>query len=556
MHVYSYEDANGEVRQTKERAWVDGKKRFFWHSRTETGWVDTEGDERYLYHLPEVLEAQRTGEDVYVCEGEKDADALRGVGCIATTPPDNGAWSEGLAAPLAGAGVWVCYDNDAAGHERGWWAVNALRAVGARLRGCLRALVGNDVADHLEAGHGVGELVEEDPPRAVPGAARRAYGGGEDEEAAITRLVGAAGRYGPRVAAVLRQYQRQVLEDIEWLTLEDIMNQPDPEWLVEQWFPLVGFATVFGSPGSTKTFLSEDVADAVVRGSKDGWNGYQVRQGAVMVLQGEGTTQLKPRIQALHMSRGQLNGNTPIWHTKQVWDLTSLDGLARLVQEVCKFEEACGQKVVLVAVDSVALYGASTNDQGVEHTEQFALAARALGLGLGLLVLAIQHTEATGQRARGTEHIRMWSEAHLKIEKVGSQGCGLYHASKNRYGAERAIRFEFTDYGPSIVLTPLRGAAGDDYLPEDFAREQRERKEEGKEKRAVGAANHPDNHAKLLAIIPQGEDEGVSQRWVRTQMKELHHWGTPKTVSVLDSMVEGGLVLGVRRAGGWSYWQA
>lgn len=202
MTVHSYEDANGEVRQTKERAWVDGKKRFFWHSRTETGWVDTEGDERYLYHLPEVLEAQRTGEDVYVCEGEKDADALRGVGCIATTPPDNGAWPEGLAAPLAGVGVWVCYDNDAAGHERGWWAVNALRAVGARLRGCLRALVGKDVADHLEAGHGVGELVEEEPPHVVPGAARRAYGNGSEGPTAWPGQVG--GRLAVRAGDLSR----------------------------------------------------------------------------------------------------------------------------------------------------------------------------------------------------------------------------------------------------------------------------------------------------------------------------------------------------------------
>jgi hypothetical protein len=250
-----------------------------------------------------------------------------------------------------------------------------------------------------------------------------------------------------------------------------------------------------------------------------------------MVLQGEGTTQLKWRIQALHQARGSLNGDTPLWHTQQVWDLTTMDGLAKLTQEVCKFQDQCGQKVVLVGVDSVALYGAQANEHGVESTDKFAMAARALGLGMGLMVLAIQHTEATGTRARGTEHIRMWSEAHLKIEKVGSQGCGLYHHSKNRYGAERAIRFEFTPVGKSIVLTPIRGAAGDEYLPDDFAREQRERVEEGKAKKQVAYAEKPANQERVLGVL--GGEPGTST----TKVAKLAGIGREEAAAVLGVLV-------------------
>jgi hypothetical protein len=41
--------------------------------------------EKALYHLPEVLWALQADEPVYWCEGEKDADALRGLGAVATS---------------------------------------------------------------------------------------------------------------------------------------------------------------------------------------------------------------------------------------------------------------------------------------------------------------------------------------------------------------------------------------------------------------------------------------------------------------------------------------
>ena len=84
-------------------------------ARIGEGWVVGGMPEpRPLYRLPELL--NRRDERVFVCEGEKAADALRSVGLLATTSP-HGSQSASKAdwVPLAARDVVILPDNDAAG---------------------------------------------------------------------------------------------------------------------------------------------------------------------------------------------------------------------------------------------------------------------------------------------------------------------------------------------------------------------------------------------------------------------------------------------------------
>ena len=92
----------------------DGKKEFRPVSREADGWRITGMPEpRPLYRLPDLAGAHR----IYVCEGEKAADAVRLLGLVATTSahgcesPGKTDWS-----PLAGKEVIILPDNDKAGH--------------------------------------------------------------------------------------------------------------------------------------------------------------------------------------------------------------------------------------------------------------------------------------------------------------------------------------------------------------------------------------------------------------------------------------------------------
>ena len=110
------------------------------------------------YRLPRVLAAVDAGELVYIAEGEKDVHALEHAGVTATcNPMGAGKWRDAYSKHLAGAVVIVIADNDPPG-------IAHARDVAAKLDGIAAAVTivtaaeGKDAADHLAAGHGIGDF--------------------------------------------------------------------------------------------------------------------------------------------------------------------------------------------------------------------------------------------------------------------------------------------------------------------------------------------------------------------------------------------------------------
>src|SRR5262249_55528330 len=113
------------------------------------------------YKLPEILRAGRTGETIFIVEGEKDAEALAREGLCATcNPMGAGKWPADLSAPFADADVVVLPDNDDAGRNHASVVCAALNGVAKRVR--LLELPGlppkGDVSDWLADGGDFEEL--------------------------------------------------------------------------------------------------------------------------------------------------------------------------------------------------------------------------------------------------------------------------------------------------------------------------------------------------------------------------------------------------------------
>ncbi len=129
------------------------------------GWIwNLDGVERVLYRLPELLES---GSDriVYVVEGEKDVETLRGLGEVATTNPGGaGKWRPEYTAALRGRHVVILPDNDDIGMKHGADVAGALAGVAASVK--IVNLPGlpkkGDISDWIAAGGtvaGLGSLV-------------------------------------------------------------------------------------------------------------------------------------------------------------------------------------------------------------------------------------------------------------------------------------------------------------------------------------------------------------------------------------------------------------
>jgi putative DNA primase/helicase len=115
--VYPYVDESGkllfEVVRYEPKAFAqrrpDGKGGYIYNIN---------GVRRVLYRLPDVLKAVQAGETIFIVEGEKDADALCGLGFVATTNPHGaGKWRDDYSETLKGAHVVILPDKDEPGRK-------------------------------------------------------------------------------------------------------------------------------------------------------------------------------------------------------------------------------------------------------------------------------------------------------------------------------------------------------------------------------------------------------------------------------------------------------
>lgn len=161
--VYDYTDATGrllyQVCRTADKQFPQRRP----DPTAPRGWRwNLEGVQRVLYRLPEVLAAAANSDTIYICEGEKDADAIRRAGATATCNPGGaGKWRTEYNAALHGAHIVIVADKDQAGIAH---AHNVAAALAAEGNGFLdavqivQAAEGKDAADHLAAGHTLADL--------------------------------------------------------------------------------------------------------------------------------------------------------------------------------------------------------------------------------------------------------------------------------------------------------------------------------------------------------------------------------------------------------------
>lgn len=216
--TYVYQDEEG---QPLYRVMRLSPKGFYQERWTEDGWtMGLAETRRVLYHLPELVAA---GHDttVYLCEGEKDVDALRRLGLLATTLLGGaGKWREEYSDVFRGRAVSIVADADDPGREGAAKVRAALDGVAASVE-VLYPAYGKDVSDHLNSGLELGDLLVDN--------------GGLDEFAPM-----------------------------DWETWED----QEIEWLVEPYIPRQGRVLAFGSAGSLKSLWAMWVAARLAREGK------------------------------------------------------------------------------------------------------------------------------------------------------------------------------------------------------------------------------------------------------------------------------------------------
>jgi AAA domain len=257
---YNYTDERGELLYQAVRFMPkdfrarrpDGKGDWIWN---------VEGARRVLYRLTQLLAADRQA-TVFIVEGEKDADRLASLGCIATTNVFGaGKWRDEYREPLRGRYVAVLADNDEAGRIHAEQVASSLHDIAASVKVIeLPDLPDKgDVSDWLDAGGTVEQLQD------IAGATELFTILIEQSESGVEDITKA-------VPTILCETAANLLA----------RNFPEPKWAVGGL--LSEGATVFaGAPKVGKSFMALGLAISIASGGM-ALSSIPVEQGDVLYL--------------------------------------------------------------------------------------------------------------------------------------------------------------------------------------------------------------------------------------------------------------------------------
>lgn len=109
--VYDYVDEAGELLYENVRYYPKDFRQRHFDASGKAVW-NLEGVRRVPYRLPQLIKAKEQGTDVFLCEGEKDADALAELGFVTTSFKN---WTDDHNQYIRGSHVIIVQDHDIPG---------------------------------------------------------------------------------------------------------------------------------------------------------------------------------------------------------------------------------------------------------------------------------------------------------------------------------------------------------------------------------------------------------------------------------------------------------
>lgn len=344
-----------------------------------------------LYHLPEVVQAIADQKSIYLVEGEKDVETLRGQGLIATCSPHGSAprWSQEMVESLRGANILLLSDNDEAGKKYRNFLIKTLSPIANQLipLALPRIGLGEDITDWLQKRRGT-----------------------------IDEL--------SKIATASKDVPDSVQPKLKIVTIKEFLDMEiaPKEFIIDPWLPKAGLTMIHAERGLGKTFLSLWIAAHVACGQNFfDWRIQKPRK--VLYVDGEMSSILmQERLEVLSHSLPKLGGhaeNLKFLCANAQDKNVEVPNLANYEGQVCLNAHVEG--IELLILDSIAtlMHGIDENDaQSWSPTQQWLLSLRKRGIS----VLLIHHDNKSGKQ-RGTSSKEDILDTVIHLQKLKDETC-------------------------------------------------------------------------------------------------------------------------------------
>ena len=402
---YDYVDADGELRYQvfrycpksfMPRAFVDGKWRSGKGCMTDV--------ERLPYRLPEMLKSDY----VIIVEGEKDADALRAVGLVATTKSGGSGspWSPSALQYFADRDVYVIPDNDDAGVRGARKTCSVIAEYARSVRYC--------------------PVCEAMPPKAD-----------------ISDWLAAGNSDLLSICSQFPLFTDEELDEnfvYDTLSADDITPVLSADDFVEGLLIAGSMSVVYGPSNVGKTFFAADLAMHVAMGWA--WREREVSQMAVLYVAAEGSFGIRNRVAAFRKHYG-VTKKLPFYVIPVAVNLLNDDEAVDRLINTSRVKGAG-----LIVLDTLARVIAGGNENASEDMGALIANCDRIREQARSHVMLVHHTgkdEARG--ARGHSSLRAAVDTEIEV----SAGSGVSVATVTK---QRDLEIE-GEFGFGLNVVPL-----------------------------------------------------------------------------------------------------
>jgi hypothetical protein len=188
----------------------------------------------------------------------------------------------------------------------------------------------------------------------------------------------------------------------EYLTIPQIKNMPDPEWLISGLVIEQALGFIYGPPGCLKTFIALSMGLSFAVGMPDWWGRRMQRQGAVVYISSEGQSDLKFRVQAWEQKNKVLADESPFYLVRQTINFMNAEDVGKLLATMQAIAIRANTEISAVFVDTVSrvLPGADENLQ--KDMTLFVAACDAVRQRFRATVIGVHHTSRHGNMRGST----------------------------------------------------------------------------------------------------------------------------------------------------------
>jgi hypothetical protein len=193
-------------------------------------------------------------------------------------------------------------------------------------------------------------------------------------------------------------------------TAAEIIQRPEPPYLIRGILHTGSAAMVFGYYGEGKTTLAQDLAFSIGAGLS--WHGHDVRQGTVVYIAAEDDAFLGRQIRAWCQEHGLTDsGCLNVYFLPAAPQLAAGD-----VHEVLQQIHALPLAPVLIAIDTLSATFVGSDENTQKDTSRFNDAVNTMRRETGATVLTIHHTGKNRESERGSTALGANCDLILKVE--------------------------------------------------------------------------------------------------------------------------------------------